>query len=522
MRVLFAMPYPGYLRYFDSVVTLLCQRGHEVHRWFGSKKQQEGLEAAAVGVSASRLPQRNDLFGPAARNVRWTVDFVRYLHPRFAASRYLRVRAARKLRGPLRVLGLIPRMPAWLSVRSVRALLALERALPRCSTFDDIVDEVRPDLVVVSPLVGPTPRLADLLTSARAAAVPTVVAVASWDNLTTKGMLRIVPDTILVWNEAQVEEAVELHGMPRDRLVVTGAQPFDRWFRRSPSRGAAAFRERVGLPPDLPFVLFVGSTASISDPEAEREFVRDWIAELRAADDAAVRDVAVLVRPHPYNSAHWDDGDLEDFDRVSLWPRSGANPVNEDDRNDFFDSLYHAAAVVGVNTSAMIEAAVVGKPVLAIASPRFDDTQRGTIHFRHLLPEHGGFLQVAESFDEHLRQLAATLREPTEATERLQSFVSSFVRPRGVERECTPIVVQELERVHARGPLPDAAPAQSAFTRFVLRLVLLLVFTPPGLVSELALPWRRLRRRLGAKLIRARALSRFARSSAGAGLGRGK
>ncbi len=46
MRVLFVLQYPGYLRYFDSVLESLSQRGHDVAVAFDSPhKQPEGLLA---------------------------------------------------------------------------------------------------------------------------------------------------------------------------------------------------------------------------------------------------------------------------------------------------------------------------------------------------------------------------------------------------------------------------------------------------------------------------------------------
>src|SRR5690606_8484758 len=112
------------------------------------------------------------------------------------------------------------------------------------------------------------------------------------------------------------------------------------------------------------FVLFVGSTSSISKPELEVEFVRRWIAKLRASD-GPLRDISVLVRPHPFNSKLWKDTVLDDA-ATAVYPRAGANPVDEGDRADYFDSIHHSAAVLGINTSAMVEATILGRPVLSI------------------------------------------------------------------------------------------------------------------------------------------------------------
>ena len=500
-RVLFAMPYPGYLRYFDGVVRELARRGFEVELWFETtKKQPEGLEAVqdVAGVTvAGRLPKRADRYAGAARNARWTFDFLRYLDPRFAGSTYLRRRLATKLPGYLRVLTRLETAPPRLVRRLIRLGLDVERALPTAPAFDRLVRDREPCLVVVSPLVTPASRLTDVVASARAAGIPSVAAIASWDNLTTKGLLRLLPDRVLVWNEAQVEEAVDLHLAPRDRLVATGAQPFDRWFERRPARSAEAFRERVGLPRDRPYLLFVGSTASISDPDAEIRFVLEWLRALRTSDDPKIREIAVLVRPHPYNSQHWPDVDVSAFAPAAVWPRDGANPVNEGDRDDYFDSIHYATAAVGINTSAMLETAIQRKPVFSVALPEFDDTQSGTLHFKHLLPENGGFVRTATSLDEHVHQLGELLRDPDAARAELDGFVGSFLRPHGLDRACTPIVVDALEAV--ANAAPEAARPLGRMRGVALRLLLLTVFAPPGFRPA---RWRDRVRRLAGRVAR--------------------
>ena len=277
-----------------------------------------------------------------------------------------------------------------------------------------------------------------------------------------------------LWNEQQRAEALAYHAARPDSIVVTGAQPFDRWFDRQPSTDRLQFCEKVGLRADQPVVLFVGSTASISAPDAELHFVRRWAAAVRSV---CGHDVGILIRPHPYNSAHWGQADLAGMSNAAVFPTHQANPVDQDDRADYFDSLYHSAVVVGVNTSAMIEAAIVGRPVHAILAPEFAETQGGTLHFRYLLPENGGFLRVATGLDEHAHQLAATLAEPDRDREALSRFVGWFVRPNGLGTPATPVIVSALEGVAAKGRTrPTGVPLYLYPLRFVMWAVACVVY----------------------------------------------
>lgn len=448
-RFLFVMQYPGYLRYFDSTVRGLAARGHHVDVIFDSPhKQAEGAEALAgvpgVELIDGRTPASGDpVWETVARAVRGTIDYVRYYHPKFADAHYLRDRM-RKVVPP--VFGVLARRRTA-TAGITRALVALfsvcERAIPSSGRIERFIASRRADAVLVTPLVTARCRQADYVKSAQALGLPAAACIASWDHLTTKGLLRVRPDLVTVWNREQLAEAVEFHGVDPTRIVVTGAQPFDKWFERVPT-DRAVFCRRIGLSRERPIVLFVGSTASISAPEAELHFVRRWIQALRA--EPALADVGILIRPHPYNSAHWREADFGDLPDVAIYPR-GANPVNEADRQDYFDSLYHSDAVVGVNTTAMIEAAIVGRTVHSVLAPEFEDTQGGTLHFRYLLAENGGFLRVARSLDEHAREVAETVQRPDIGRDACARFVDRFVRPHGRDVAATPLLVDALERI---------------------------------------------------------------------------
>ena len=80
----------------------------------------------------------------------------------------------------------------------------------------------------------------------------------------------------------------------------------------------------------------------------------------------------------------------------------GSNPIDDESRADYFDSMFHSAAVVGLNTSALVEAAIVDRPVFTILPPEFSENQEGTFHFHYLLTIGGGFLHQARSVDEHV------------------------------------------------------------------------------------------------------------------------
>jgi hypothetical protein len=459
LKLLFIVGSAEYIRYFDSTMSLLLDRGHEVSIGVNRLRERkharlEGLEDARVRILGV-IPKRLDVWTPLARAVRGTFDFVRYLQPRFADAPALRARMKRKV---------LPSWLAWLDrkqtlsdrqlARAYRWLTRLESAIPVSRRLTHFFNMHRPDAVIVSPLVDAASDQVDAVRAAQSLGIPAVAAIASWDNLTNKGQLRVQPDMVTVWNEEQKREAVTLHGIDPARVEVTGAQLFDRWFERRPSQSREQFCAMVGLPIDREIVLYTGSSVFIAPSAIEAPFARRWIAALRASSDPVVANAAVLIRPHPFNVEGWQATDFSDLGPVAIFPNARFTPSADSARAHFFDSLYYASVIVGVNTSAMVEAAILGKSVLSLMTGDFAATQEGTLHFHYLLPENGGFLRVARSFDEHVAQLTDTLCNPDISRAQTQSFVRSFLRPRGLDVPCTPLLADALERAANLPPAP--------------------------------------------------------------------
>ena len=321
------------------------------------------------------------------------------------------------------------------------------------------------DLLLISPLIELGSSQSDWLRAAKRLGIRTGYPVLSWDNLTNKGLLRDVPDRVFVWNEVQADEAVELHGVPRDQVVVTGAQPFDHWFECAPSRSREEFCAEVGLPAERPFAVYVCSSGFVAPDEPA--FVRRWIAELRA-HGGLLAEAGILVRPHPLFAVQWEGVELDD-PRAVIWPRHDQDPSDEAGRRNYFDSIYHSAAMVGINTTAQIEGAILGRPVHTVLADDFRLTQEGTLHFHYLEDGAAGELIVGRTFAEHAAQLGQSLRGEFNR-DRNERFLRWFVRPLGLEMsgsEQLAGAIDELCRQPA--PQPDRGPALRRPVRFALR-----------------------------------------------------
>jgi hypothetical protein len=316
------------------------------------------------------------------------------------------------------------------------------------------------------------------LKAARAIGMPVAACIMSWDHLSSKALVHIAPDLTLVWNDIQKQEAVEMHGLRAERVVVTGAQCYDQWFDRRPTRTREEFCRSVGLDPSRPFILYVCSAMSPVPNPVEAVFVKEWIQAVRSSADPTLRTAGILVRPHPERIKEWHGISLDEFDDVVV---HGRTPIDNESKTDYFDSLHFSQAVVGLCTSAFLEAAIIGRPVMTLLLPAFRIHQEGMTHFRYLLRVEGGLLQTASDLPSHLNQLSAALERPSNSDERNRRFLTAFVRPQGLHNPATPRFVEAVERLASTGLRPpDSTLTGMPWLRAAVRRFVAAGNTPVG------------------------------------------
>jgi hypothetical protein len=453
MRILFAITHLGFLRNFESTLALLAERGHTVHLVTDRGSQGgvvdgmpiiERLQAAfpqAFTVETIRA-SKNDRWYRVSTGVREGLNYLRYLSPAFADAPKLRDRGRQQAPTPLVWLSELPGVRSRTGINALTHVLRrVERAIPYRREVGAAFDRLKPDVLLVTPLLYFGSRQVDYVRAARARGIPSLLSVGSWDHLTTKGIIHELPDRIVVWNELQRTEAVELHGARPDQITVTGAQAYDHWFTARPSTTREAFCAHVGLPLQRPYLLYLCSSPFIAPREVD--VVKRWIGAIRGSRCERLRTVGILVRPHPQNAAQWTDVDLSEFGDAMIYPRAGANPIGLDARGEYYDSMHHSHAVVGVNTSALIESGIIGRLVYSFRVPELSGTQEGTLHFRHLQRE--GLLQLADTLDGHLAQLERSFHTTEAEQQRVRAFTQLFVRPYGFNEAATPRVVRAIE-----------------------------------------------------------------------------
>jgi hypothetical protein len=439
MKVLFIANQFGFFRHLEPVAISLLEKGHQIEIWFGSAEKpgitDRGVRDLITKYNLEnyrKFARKKNLWQVISRFFRDLLGYRTYLRPGLTSAWYKNHYLGR-MGYFARLIAQNPTMRRFLSGED--ALLLLRSYLQRIPADRKIISELHkaaPDVVIVTTnLPWEAPDL-EYLKACTTIGIPTAIQIASWDNLTTKSTFYTIPDAILVWNKYIEDEAIKLHDVPKDKIVVTGAATFDYLFSLRESCTFLEFCQRTGLAGDKPYIIYLGSSSSVAGNETI--FVRDFVRSLRKS-----LNVDVLIRPHPVNYRVWSE-----FNEPGsiVWPRIGELPDTVKAKKDFWDALHHSLAIVGVNTSAMIEAAIVDKPCITIKSEQFSSSQSETGHFRHLI--NGKFLEFADDFEDAISLIKDIIAGVDRLHGNRKDFATDFIRPNGIKQPVGPLIAETL------------------------------------------------------------------------------
>jgi hypothetical protein len=202
-----------------------------------------------------------------------------------------------------------------------------------------------------------------LIEESRAARIPTIVPIDTWSNYaerfsdysagTVSDRLRYLPDIILLNDEDSCRRAIA-DGLPEDRLRVSGSPHLESICSVADLKvRRARIRQEFDLPDDR-FVILFASEPFTSYPSAGQTFDETSVlSDLAQAIAAARPEALLLINPHPYNRQGALDGvDLSNVDHHFIDTPS-------------LDAVAAADLVVGMRSMLLIEAALLGRPVVS-------------------------------------------------------------------------------------------------------------------------------------------------------------
>lgn len=450
---MFVLSHEGFFRHFDYVVQTLLHAGHKVTILHGQQKKNVTTTNLSLLEHQKRFPTfqvNHFLTNSWWRSIilqvtRDIIDYATYFRPAHPSPQLAKRLEQERKRFVLKAL-------RWRFLRRLAFSRAFQAFLRRVEKLIrpsprilNCLKAIDPDVVLACPFIYSDTTPIDYIKAAQQLGIPATVAVASWDNLTTKGTFHVVPDATFVWNQPLVTECVTIHELPASTIQITGAPTFDYWFDLKPSMSYQVFCEQVGLDSHRPYFVYLGSSPTIANDE--NEFPVEFSRFLLQQD--ATHDLKILLRPHPLNVKIWQDFSAEN---VVVWPRQGDLPEAPQTRQNYFNTLYYGIAVAGLNTSAIFEAAIVDKPIISIMPEKHTQTPSGMAHFHHLLK--ADFMETVNNFIEASNVIKDILGGNDSKRAHRRQFVRDFIRPLGMENKASDIMAQALLEWGERKKLP--------------------------------------------------------------------
>lgn len=439
MKVLFVSSSSANYYTFDDIVRELCARGHDVQLVMRTSKEgviaDDALQRAKKDfprLIVEPLIPRGRLTRRLIQYLRETLNFAHVL--KNEDTRQWDVKKWLRFFPPyLQNVFSIPAVRAWLKNPKVqKSLRALEQSFPTIPAVRRHIQQHMPDILVAMPLVNPDSTDVEYLKAAQQLGIPVLYSMPSWDNISTKGTFHGKPDYGVVWNDALADELSHNHDFDRGKIFVTGAPRFDHLIDNISERllPRSEFCRMAGLDETMEYILYVGSTFLVTNDitlNRDESILMLGVADA-LANDERTKNINVLVRPHPTSRVVLETLRANPRPNLVVFPASGEIPDTEEKREKYHNTIFHSLAVVGVNTTAFIEASALDKPCITLRTPEFRETQELS-HFHHL--EDADFLDVAVHVKDVV-DLVNSLRNGKDTRqEKRRAFVQNFLRPCG-------------------------------------------------------------------------------------------
>lgn len=221
--------------------------------------------------------------------------------------------------------------------------------------FEEYFEKYRPDLVFATDIFESGD--VELAREARLRGVCVLGMVRSWDNITTKGLNRIVSDKLAVNTPRVKSEAIRYCDFQEEDITVVGIPHYDVYTKEKRISKELLF-EQLGLDPAKKTVFF----AAPSDIYTQGDSVTEKIVDLLLS-----AGVQVILRF--YIVGHVNLGNLKPMPgRLAIDnPGSGNDFITADLTGKdahLADLIYHSDVVVAFASTLAIDAMVFGKPVI--------------------------------------------------------------------------------------------------------------------------------------------------------------
>lgn len=224
-------------------------------------------------------------------------------------------------------------------------------------------DKYKPDLVFLAHLFE-EPEI-NILREAKKRGVKSIGLVNSWDKVTARCIMRLLPDRAIVFNDLVKEEMIKYNDMSSDHIFVSGLPQYDHYFTEKVSPRETFFK-KIGVNPEKKLIVYAPFGRTFSNADWE---MIDLLYGLNSQGRFG-NNVEIFVRFQPNDFL--EENELKkrpylkyDYPGKRFSSNRGVDwDMNFEELNHLRNTLYHMSLLICWAGSIAIDAAVFNKPVI--------------------------------------------------------------------------------------------------------------------------------------------------------------
>ena len=253
---------------------------------------------------------------------------------------------------------------------------------------DFILKKKYNSIIITSLLLDPTLSQNEIIKISHVLKIPCIYLVRSWDNLSNKSSMNIFPDHVFLWNESQVHEIKNIQKNDVTKCHIIGAHLYEYLLHNETKD---EIEDLKCLETDKKIITYLGSSSQIVADELE--FFYKFLQKI---DPNILNDYQIIYRSHPLGIGKSQTDQIKNkIDKIKNYKVKFIPELDNIsnfhnkilDKKLYTETIKKSDLLIGINTSAMIEANFFNKKVIQVPS-NFEHNVSGlfnnTYHSKYL------------------------------------------------------------------------------------------------------------------------------------------
>jgi len=294
----------------------------------------------------------------------------------------------------------------------------------RNDTYAKYFNKYKPDLVFLAHLFDETESY--MLREAKKRKVKSIGFINSWDKITARCSLRLLPDKFVVFNNIVKDELIKYNEVKGENILISGIPHYDQYFKGGVSSRYDFFK-KININPKGKLIVYASAGRSQSNSDL---FMINLLSRFTKQGKFG-KNVDLLVRFQPNDFidkvelAHIK-GLSYDYPGIRFSSKRGVDwDMDFNDLAHLKDTLHHMDVLISYTSSMCIDAAVFNKPIININFELDSSQPAHKLPTRYFIVDHyqkvmkTGAVSLVNNQEELISQINHYLKNPeTRAQER--------------------------------------------------------------------------------------------------------